>query len=216
MSSFWLVILSYRYQHCRKQLCSYCSSLLTLVRRKIIREHLPSFSKGKHQTRLFVRESEATWFQVVHLYQTGAQVPLKSAYPEGKKNWHSVLSAGALCILPNLGAEVLYAYWQIWGQSLTDSVFWVPVNSCTFMSQVSLSSWLSPPFPFELGKEEVNAGYVLLRKSLSVEMGVYGWQCMDDCFSGLFWALRFIHTRCYGHHHMRFSDRFQCCHLDSK
>lgn len=106
MSSFWLVILSYRYQHCRKQLCSYCSSLLTLVRRKIIREHLPSFSKGKHQTRLFVRESEATWFQVVHLYQTGAQVPLKSAYPEGKKNWHSVLSAGALCILTNLGAEL--------------------------------------------------------------------------------------------------------------
>lgn len=204
MSSFWLVILSYRYQHCRKQLFSYCSSLLTLVRRKIITEHLPSFSKGKHQTRLFVRESEATWFQVVHLYQTGAQVPLKSAYPEGKKNWHSVLSAGALCILTNLGAELDRL-------CLLSACEFVHIHVASELEFLAVTT-----FPFELGKEEVNAGYVLLRKSLAVEMGVYGWQCMDDCFSGLFWALRFIHTRCYGHHHVRFSDRFQCCHLDSK
>lgn len=29
-------------------------------------------------------------------------------------------------------------------------------------------------FPFELGKEEVNTVYVLLRKALSVKMRVYG------------------------------------------
>lgn len=83
--------------------------------------------------------------------------------PRGKKTKIVYyVSAGALCILTNLGAELdrlcLLSVWKF-----------VRIHVASELEFLAVTT-----FPFELRKEEVNAVYVLLRKPLSVKMGVYG------------------------------------------